>query len=230
MALGLFLWGFSTGRRRGVRPWSFGGFLLVTLLPLGLVGLFSMNARHLFPLVPWWFAVLGILTEEGLAWPSARWPQLGRNQTALALLVVILACRREIAFPSDFRHRFEGERPQDVYYQYYQVDFHPSEVVRFLRSVAPPHAAMAFADDSDPFALEFYAHLDGFDSLYRADDPESNSVFEHGWTLRAGIYLVARSSGSAWDMLGRLTSWEMPPDCLQKVLDTGYFKVYELRR
>jgi hypothetical protein len=31
-------------------------------------------------------------------------------------------------------------------------------------------------------------------------------------------------------MLGRLASWEMPPDSLREVLDTGYFKVYELRQ
>jgi hypothetical protein len=230
MVLGLFLWGFSARPRRVARPWSFGAFLLVNLLPLGLVCLFSMNARHLFPLIPWWYAAFGILVEDGLAWPSARWPELGRNQTAFALLLVILACQREVTFSSDFRQRFEGERTQDVYYQYYQVDFRPSEVVRFLKDAAPPHASMAFTDDGDPFALEFYGHLDGFDCIYRAEDPGSRSLFELGWTRQCGLFLVARSRGSAWDMLGRLASWEMPPDSLREVLDTGYFKVYELRQ
>ena len=131
-------------------------FAVFSALPLAAICLKPLFPRNLFPLLPWWFASLGILADIAVTGLRAWRPILRWLSPAALGLVVVLSCYREATFDRHYRERSVGLHPQGPYYQYYQVDYHPTAVIEFLKRQAAAEGAVAFVDSSDPYSMKFH--------------------------------------------------------------------------
>ena len=157
----------KSGPDHGTRKRGIALFAVCSLLPLTAIGLKPLFPRNLFPLLPWWFASLGILADSAMAGLRARRPNLQWLSPAALGLVVAFSCYREATFDRHYREQSMGLHPQGPYYQYYQVDYHPTAVIEFLKRQAAAEGAVAFVDSSDPYSMKFHSLLLGYETLYR---------------------------------------------------------------
>ena len=190
----------------------------------------SLFPRNLYPMLPWWYALLGVCLEESSTWLIARRPGLHSALRALLPLLVTLACVRQLSIESRYEERFEGERPQGAYYQYYQARFHPTTVVSYLAQVDARDRVIAFQDESDTVALEFLCKTVSFDRLYRSTAPESARVFVHAWLAHKRVFLISNSRTNALAALSAICPREIPLPGITKVHDSGFFDIYEVVR
>jgi hypothetical protein len=232
LALGLALLLCRPGSEPGGKPWNFRTFAAAAVLPLASVCFLSLYSRNFISFLPWWFAILGIAAGRACGFLTERWPRLQLALVGLLLVWALLAVVRELRFPDHYRALYGLKRPQGTYYQYYQVDYHPLWVVRFLdEEDSPARRAIAFAgEDSDPVSLEFYARyfsdFTGFFSVGKAGDREA---FAQGVFGRWNVFLVSNNADNARRLLGQLTDRQFEPGDLEPAFDTGFYKVFRLR-
>jgi hypothetical protein len=232
MAFGLLLLMSRPGSEPGGKDWSFRVFVAAAILPLVSVYFVSLYPRNFISFLPWWFAILGISVNRSCAFLTKRWPRLQLPLVGLLLTWVLLAVVRELRVPAHYREHFALKRPQGTYYQYYQVDYHPSWVVRFLdEQDTPARRAVAFAgEDSDPVSLEFYArYFSNFRGFHGVGKSGDRKGFAEGVSDRWKIYLISNSLDNAWGLLGQLSDRQFDRDDLELAFDTGFYKVFSLR-
>ena len=215
-------------RERRGRRWEVPLMFAAATGPL-LAGLaVSLFPRNFYPMLPWWYALFGVCLKESSMWLVTGRPRLHSSLRALLPLLVTLACVRQLTIGSRYEERFEGERPQGAYYQYYQAHFHPTVVVSYLVRARPRDRMVAFQDESDTIALAFLCKTASFDRLYRSTAPEAAKVFMHARLTHKKVLLISNSRTNALAALSAICPREIPLPGITKVHDTGFFDIYEV--
>lgn len=200
---------------------------LIPLIPFAFVPFFS---RVFVPFFPLWFAALGIFLADALEAIAARLPAARKSTLPLCALLVLLTFYREFSLPSEYRTRFAGERPQGIYYQYYQVDFHPEAVIKVLKAESSGRTVAAFTDQSDSVSLEFHARVAGFDRMFSTGREGTRAYFALAMGGRWETYLISNSEPNAHALLKELRQTPEDSHHIRFVKDTGFFKIYKLEQ
>lgn len=205
-------------------------FLFALILPLGVLLVVPLPTRVFFVFLPWWMAALGILVTEGWEFLRTRWTLVGRATLGLvACVALFVPFYREYTFGDRYRAHFAEARPQGVYYQYYQVDFFPSAVIRFLKDEDSRRFCIAFTDAADSNALVLAANLQDFNRLYMAHEAYSRKIFRVALENRWNIFIISYGRVPAHEILQGLLSDRSLPAQLDLARDIGFFKIYQAR-
>ena len=222
--LGAVVCAASARSRKG--PLALRFFLIAALVPLLGAWRVPLYARNYFPLLPWWYALLGIAAGAGTAWLGHWRPKLRQLPTLLIPLLVVAACMREATFPEKFRKRFAGQKVDGLYYHYSQVDFCPCDAMAILSELNSSEPVAAFIDESDMVALDFCGVLLGFDTYYPINDARSRTVLKKCLARRWTAYVVATSLPNAHRVLDELADGRDRAGRLSLEADTGFFKLF----
>ncbi|MDA1137223.1 MAG: hypothetical protein O3B01_01455 [Planctomycetota bacterium] len=229
----LFLWGSYVLIQRSRsgdsgRTLSVAWFLGCSLLPLFSLILKVPYSRNFFPAFPFWFAASGIILAEGIDSLERIRRQFRWIEPGLAAFLVLMSFQREWNFPAHYRKHFTQQRPQSLYYQYYQVDFHPIAVVKFLLKRGRKERLSAFIDESDPYSIKFHSILFGFEHLYRKGEEHTQEAFTRALKEAHSIYLISSSAEMAASLVDDLNPVGNSTGRPEMVCDTGFFKVYRI--
>jgi len=224
ICLGAVVYAASARSRKG--PLDLRIFLVASLVPLLGAWRVPLYARNYFPLLPWWYALLGIVAGEGTAWLGDWRPRLRQLPTLLIPMLIVVACTREATFPEKFRKRFAGQKVDGLYYHYSQVDFRPCDAMAILAELSSSEPLAAFIDESDMVALDFCGVLLGFDTYYPINDARSRTVLKKCLARRWTAYIVATSLPNADRVLDELADGRDRAGRLSLEADTGFFKLF----
>ncbi len=191
--------------------------------------------RNLVPMLPIWCGCIGLLLGP-LTEYRHEWRRTARCfcLSLLAVVLVMLAVRRERDLAGFARRNSIGSRPQDLYDQYYQYRFHPAEAVNILHDLAARERIVIFTDNSDLWALIFAIktqHMNGVGApfMYFKDDRLTRtSLAELIHDRRLVLLTCNRNRATA--LLRHLRN--LLPCARQftgkslRIADTGFFKIY----
>ncbi|MBN2712452.1 MAG: hypothetical protein JXR97_08500 [Planctomycetes bacterium] len=190
--------------------------------------------RNLIPLLPIWYASLGMISTKGLE-------RLGKTNAfaaAVALCLALTICGKvREGDNAGYADRYTSEdRPQDLYDLYYMNGFKPREILEIVDEAAKDRSFSFFADNSDLYSLIYIIanqYGDGF-GPYKTKVHNYESIARGGLTDRSlskRPLFIACSPDNAIIMAEHISGSRINKGWVaEKIADTGFFKLYAITK
>lgn len=227
---GLILWFFRVRKEQAEVSfvWPISLFFLVVgpFVLLGVSRIGGIFIRNFTPVIPFLALIVGWLLWEIIE-AVRKWlqPALPRWSTTMAGMVIlwIVLLPKLVSYPERLSEYREDPSAQDKYYEgyydYYSANFHPSQVVGYLKTLIPPEQNYIIASDRQGYnTIPYY--------LKRANVPPFRLVFDSAGEVQGYLYTIVPKLANYSDISQNVGLSQDRLKQFPLVKDFGYYKLY----